>query len=125
MKKTALIVLAAAALTALAAAYFYFNPEDELLAPKCPFKLLTGLSCPSCGGQRAFHAALHGRFADAIAYNPFLLIGLPYLAAAVVASATHGAVARWTRAHLLNRTMMLLYVALYCIWWVVRNLLAV
>lgn len=109
----------------MAAAYFFYNPEDEIFCPKCPFKLLTGLSCPSCGAQRAVHAALHGDFPGALAYNPFLLVGLPYLAAAVVAAATDGRVAVWTRSHLLNRPMLLLYVALYCIWWVVRNILGV
>lgn len=125
MKKTILIALAAVAVVAVAAAYFYYNPEDEIFCPKCPFKLLTGLSCPSCGAQRAFHAALHGHLAEAIAFNPFMLIGLPYLGAAVLGAYATPAVAQWTRRYLLNRPMLMLYVVLYCLWWIVRNLLGV
>ncbi|MBR5918892.1 MAG: DUF2752 domain-containing protein, partial [Prevotella sp.] len=52
--------------------------------PKCPVKLLTGLDCPGCGGQRAAHAMLQGDVAGAIRYNWFLLYAAPYLLLLVV-----------------------------------------
>jgi hypothetical protein len=50
------------------------------LFPPCPFKLLTGLNCPACGGLRMTHDLLHGDLAAAVVDNVFLLIGLPALA---------------------------------------------
>ena len=45
--------------------------------PKCPFKLITGLSCPGCGIQRAIHAMLHGKFTEAITYNYYFTASIP------------------------------------------------
>ena len=45
--------------------------------PKCSFKLLTGLSCPGCGLQRAVHALLNGEPMKAIQYNYFLVYSGP------------------------------------------------
>jgi hypothetical protein len=54
------------------------------LFPPCPFKLLTGLNCPACGGLRMTHDLLHGDLAAAVVDNVFLLIGLPALALWVI-----------------------------------------
>jgi hypothetical protein len=58
----------AAALTVL----YWFDPATTAVFPACPFRALTGLLCPLCGGLRAAHALLHGRLLDAVALNPFL-----------------------------------------------------
>jgi hypothetical protein len=50
------------------------------LYPGCPFKMLTGLNCPACGGLRMTHDLLHGDLAAAAADNVFLLVGLPLVA---------------------------------------------
>lgn len=47
--------------------------------PPCPFRLLTGLYCPGCGGLRMTHDLLHGDFAAAAVDNVFILVGLPLL----------------------------------------------
>jgi hypothetical protein len=53
--------------------FFYFHdPEKSILFPKCPLYVWTGLYCPGCGSQRAFHSFLHFRFLDVMHYN-FLL----------------------------------------------------
>lgn len=49
------------------------------LFPGCPFKALTGLNCPACGGLRMTHDLLHGDVAAAIVDNVFALVGLPAL----------------------------------------------
>lgn len=36
----------------------------------CPFKALSGLPCPTCGGTRAFVAAVSGNLRAAISWNP-------------------------------------------------------
>lgn len=117
-----LIALAIVAGIGLLCVYFAFSPAECGWFPKCTFKLLTGWDCPSCGAQRAIHAALHGNFRIALAYNPFMVVAMPYLAAAAIASVFKGNVADWIYSHLLNRTALLVYIALYCLWAVVRNM---
>lgn len=50
----------------------------------CPFRLLTGLSCPGCGLTRAWVYGTHGQLAESLAANPF---GLPLLALVVAVAA--------------------------------------
>ena len=63
---------------------YFLDPVKYVLMPKCPFKMLTGLSCPGCGIQRAIHALLHGDVAGAVKYNFFLVYSGPYAMAFVV-----------------------------------------
>ena len=67
---------------ALAALYFCLDPAQHPFPP-CPVHWLTGLHCPGCGTQRALHALLHGRFAQAAGLNllaalctPVVVVGL-------------------------------------------------
>ena len=52
--------------------------------PRCPIKFLTGFSCPGCGGQRATHALLHGNVGEALSYNYFYIIAIPFVIALCV-----------------------------------------
>jgi hypothetical protein len=54
--------------------------KPDSIFPICPFRLLTGLNCPACGGLRMVHDVLHGDLAAAISDNVFLLVGIPVLA---------------------------------------------
>lgn len=65
--------------------YYVINPNKTNLALPCLFKLLTGLNCTGCGGQRAFHFLLHGEFLQASRYN-ILIYFLPFLLYVVFAS---------------------------------------
>lgn len=59
--------------------FYTFDPETQPLFPKCPFLLLTGYQCPGCGSQRAAHSLLHLRIGDALRYNAFMVLALPYV----------------------------------------------
>ena len=50
----------------------------------CPFKYVTGIPCPGCGGTRVFFALLHGRFAEALAINPLSVVVIAFALAAPV-----------------------------------------
>ena len=81
---TALVLpgaLAAAGLTYLYGTSPY--AESALLLP-CPLKALTGLSCPFCGATRMTYALLHGDVAAAWSVNPFLLLAVPLVLAALL-----------------------------------------
>jgi Protein of unknown function (DUF2752) len=69
-------------LLACGAAYlFFFEPGRTGFFPSCPFRTLTGFTCPGCGTTRALHQLLHGHPVAAFELNPLLAILLPLLAA--------------------------------------------
>lgn len=112
-----IIWAAAAVLTAVAACVLYHcDPMRTGWMPQCWWHKLTGTYCPSCGTLRAAHAAMHGHLGEALAYNPFLLVGLPVLA--VVAWCEYK-----NRYHLEQRVITA-YAILYFVWWAARNIIA-
>lgn len=110
-------------LTLLAIGYYYYTwvPGETGIFPRCPIKSITGVDCPSCGSQRALHAALHGELRAAIGYNPFILIVAIYLIALA-----YGSIDRLPGAARIGRiTHSTLAVATVCglgvVWCIVRN----
>ena len=59
--------------------YFYFDPAGNILFPPCPFYTITGLFCPGCGSQRAFHALLHGHILLSADFNLLFVLFLPLI----------------------------------------------
>jgi hypothetical protein len=59
--------------------YFYFDPASSILFPPCPFYTFTGLFCPGCGSQRAFHALLHGHILESADFNLLFVLFLPLI----------------------------------------------
>lgn len=65
--------------------YYRFNPANsEIPFPPCPSRAILGVYCPGCGSQRAFHQILHGHWADAMKFNPVMVLMLPLAAVLVV-----------------------------------------
>lgn len=65
-----------AALIGVLALLYRVGPHSGIL-PKCLLKSWTGYHCPGCGMTRAVDATLHGRIAEAFAYNPVIMTLLP------------------------------------------------
>lgn len=105
---------------------FMFNPIDYGWMPRCLIRQLTGLSCPGCGLLRAVHAAAHGRMAEAVAYNYWLLLVLPYvLAVAVQAVLAQGRVKDGLRRLTAHRCVIAFYIVTCLLWFVLRNVYGV
>lgn len=106
--------------------YFYVNPSEATWMPKCPWWLLTGTYCPSCGIQRFMHLLLTGHFIDAFCMNPFLMISLPYAVLAVLGKwyNINGVFDRLNR-FIYSRKVLLTYVVLFLLWWAVRIVFAI
>ena len=105
---------------------YSFNPSDFEIAPKCMFKVITGWNCPGCGFQRAVHAALHGHLAEAWAYNRFLIYSIPYLLCLMFTEwIARGSLRERLQRIFEGREAALLYVALFVLWGVARNLLGI
>lgn len=111
-KKTT--VAAIAVIAAAVILYLGLNDPTVSPAPRCVFKMLTGWDCPGCGTQRAVHALLHGRVAQAWGYNAALFVLVPL-----------AALYAWNPRRLrplLHSTAFMLAVAVGIVaWWVGRN----
>ncbi|HIZ27341.1 MAG TPA: DUF2752 domain-containing protein [Candidatus Barnesiella merdipullorum] len=103
--------------------YFMIDPESVSFMPRCVFHWCTGLDCPACGTQRAMHQLLHGHLREAFAYNPFLLISLPYLGGLILC--------RWfnnkgwfdgLKRVCYHPVMVNIYLILLVAWWIGRNI---
>lgn len=100
------------------------DPAESVWMPKCPFKLLTGLSCPGCGGQRAAHALLHGDVVGALRYNWFLIYAAPYLLLLIVERFfLKGDWQQKVQRFAESKFVVMFYVFSYFAWMVVRNIL--
>ena len=101
--------------------YYNVNPAESVMMPKCVLKQITGYDCPSCGVQRAFYALLHGEFIDALSYNFFFVISVPYfllvLYYTIFKKNRKGRVGKIV----LGRNAIFVYIVLYFAWWIVRN----
>lgn len=58
---------------------FVLEPGKSAFLPGCPFRALTGFTCPGCGTTRGLHQLLHGNLAAAFQLNPFMILALPFL----------------------------------------------
>ncbi len=118
--RRSLTLAAGALLLAAAVVYMVFDPSVHAY-PRCMFLTLTGWECPGCGSQRAIHALLHGRVAEAWAYNALLLIELPIFAAYALTGLAPG---RWPRLHrfITSRVFILSLLSVIIIWTILRNL---
>lgn len=104
--------------------YYFVNPSLDTFPIKCVWKELTHTDCPACGMQRAMFALVHGELRQALAYNYFFILSIPYAMMAVVTE--------WYNYHHLfdgvkrvvyHPTTLKIYVLLYCLWWIIRNII--
>lgn len=119
-RKILIAAALAAALPALAAVYYFIDPASAVWVPKCPFRLLTGLDCPACGSQRALHAVLHGAWAEAMVFNPFLVVSLPYLAL-VAFTTLRPPGEKGVLKYIQHPVTVRVYLAAVVGWWILRN----
>lgn len=63
---------------ALLSAWLYYPFAFDGL-DLCLWRRLFGIRCPSCGLTRAMCSFVHGEFAQALNYNPLILLVLPVL----------------------------------------------
>lgn len=105
---------------------YRLNPTQYWFMPKCPLKQLTGLNCPGCGIQRAIHALVHGKFAEAISYNYYLVYSGPYAASfAALWLMEKGKAHDALQKVIENKFVVLFYIISFVIWFIVRNILSI
>jgi 4-hydroxybenzoate polyprenyltransferase len=122
LKRVLIVLLALVGFTLL----YILNPTTQAFMPKCPFRLLTGLSCPGCGFQRALHALLHGRIFEAASYNLYLVYAGPYALALLIQDyfLPQKQKEKWMKV-LEHKYVVYFYIYTFMIWLVVRNILKI
>src|SRR5215472_14329949 len=93
------------------------SPEQPGHYPVCPFRALTGYSCPGCGSLRALHDLAYGHFRMAMTHNAMLVVMLP-----VAITAWWRTVTGRTGTRASPRWLGPVALAVLLIWTVVRNL---
>lgn len=68
------VITGIAILVVLGVARIY--EQLPLQAPACGLRVTTGIPCVACGGTRSMMALAHGRFTEALAFNPLLFLGV-------------------------------------------------
>lgn len=110
------VALLATGLLGAGAVFLVSDPSTAGWFPRCLFHDLTGLYCPGCGVQRALHALVHGRVADAVGYNALATLSLPWMGLAAAQWAA-GRRAPWRQPAWIGPIVLVAVVA----FWVLRN----
>lgn len=106
-------VLAIAGLAALSAAAL-LSPSRVAAGPiLCPFRLLTGVPCPSCGMTRSWVSLAHGHLDASLNQHPFGPAAMALVAVGTVAVMAHLLTGRWlVRPVVLKSALFVLAVAI-------------
>ena len=119
-RRTIILAAVAIGLTAIIALYALLAPANPYF-PRCLIRQITGFDCPGCGTQRAIHAILHGRWAQAWHYNAALFFAIPLIALLLAADAMRN---NHPRLHslLTGRPATTLLILAIAAWWIGRNI---
>jgi hypothetical protein len=103
--------------------YFYFDPSHNNIFPPCPFYMVTGLYCPGCGSQRAFHALLHGDILQSAHKNILFVIFLPLMIFSLLATVNNVFRKKKTDQRIFNSLLFAKVVLVIVLtFWVLRNI---
>ena len=107
---------------ALGATYlFIFEPGKTGFFPACPFRTLTGFTCPGCGSTRGLHRLLHGDIVSALEFNPLMVLSLPFLLYALMRYTTAAVSGRPLQRHNLDAKYIWMLFAVIISFWIFRN----
>jgi hypothetical protein len=111
------VLCAAAVVTTYLAAV---DPNHPGHYPTCPFKWLTGYSCPGCGSLRAVHDLATGQVGAAFHRNPLAVLAVPFVAAAWLSWARRRRTGRGRR--VAPAWLIWTLLAAVILFWLLRNL---
>lgn len=116
---TALLIWAT---LAVGATYlFIFEPGKSGFFPACPFRALTGFTCPGCGSTRGLHRLLHGDLLAAFELNPLMVLALPFLLYALLRYTDAAVRGTATSPNRLNAKYIWALLVVIMSFWVFRN----
>ena len=107
---------------AIGATYlFIFEPGKTGFFPACPFRTLTGFTCPGCGSTRGLHRLLHGDIVSALEFNPLMVLSLPFLFYALVRYTAEAVSGRPLQRHNLDAKYIWMLFGVIMSFWIFRN----
>ncbi|MBQ0846926.1 DUF2752 domain-containing protein [Streptomyces sp. BH-SS-21] len=123
LRRPAAAPLAVLVAGVVGAGYLYGTDPHEPghVLPACPFRFVTGLLCPACGGTRMTYDLMHGQFGAAWLDNRALLLASPFALALLARWMVEGLRGRRWRPELSPRVQVLI-LSLAVTWTVVRNI---
>jgi Protein of unknown function (DUF2752) len=89
--------------------------------PICPFKAVTGLDCPGCGGTRAAHQLFTGHLGAALSFNVLAVVAMPFILWGLFASLTAMLGGPRWRSVALSPQWTRVALVLLVAFWVLRN----
>jgi hypothetical protein len=98
-----------------------FEPGRSGFFPLCPFRMITGFTCPGCGSTRGLHRLLHGDLIGAFEFNALMVVSLPFLLYALVRYTTAAVSGRPFQPLRLNAKYIWMIFAVIMCFWVFRN----
>lgn len=101
--------------------YFYINPNSAFF-PKCPLYATTGIYCPGCGSQRAFHDLLHLNFKEVIGHNLLFLVGIIILLYHIIINALNYFLKLKLSNLLYHKNTPKIILLIVIIFWILRNI---
>lgn len=123
-RKKVIVVISALLLLTFIAVYFSFNPENSRFFPRCVFHTFTGLDCPGCGSQRAFHHLLHFEIGKAFMQNSLLVCAIPYIILGIYFEYLGGKIKYPNARQLLfGKNATIIVFVLVMLFWVGRNII--
>jgi hypothetical protein len=107
---------------AIGATYiFIFEPGKTGFFPACPFRTLTGFTCPGCGSTRGLHRLLHGDIVSALKFNPLMVLSLPFLLYALMRYTAAAVTGRPIQRHYVDARYIWVLFAVIMSFWIFRN----
>ena len=99
---------------------YFYNPETSSIYQPCPFYYLTGLYCPGCGSARSLHQLTRGNIIKAFAFNPLMIISLPFLIYAFISY--NFLIIRGTSLPFIYNIPAKIFLYIILIYWLFRNI---
>ena len=107
---------------ALGATYiFIFEPGKSGFFPVCPFRALTGFTCPGCGTTRGLHKLFHGDVVGAFQLNPLMLLLFPILFYVLIRYTSAAMRGRSINMNRLDAKYIWMLFAVVLSFWIFRN----
>jgi hypothetical protein len=100
---------------------FVFEPGRSGFFPVCPFRALTGFTCPGCGTTRGLHKLFHGDVIGAFQLNPLMLLLLPILLFVLVRYTSAAMRGRSINMNRLDAKYIWMLFAVVLSFWIFRN----
>ncbi|WP_226294396.1 DUF2752 domain-containing protein [Aquimarina algicola] len=102
--------------------YYFGNPSEISLFPRCPFHVCTGLYCPGCGSQRALHHLLHFDIVSTLDYNALYILGFAVIIYNVTVRGVNTLGKKTYYNYLYHPKTPIILAVIIILFWILRNI---